>query len=181
MDLTQQEKAPVHDRNTRNNSSSGRRKKSSQNHSRPDAASDITTRAQSVRTNAATDVTSPNSAATPSQQTHDGVPPTSARVKASGVRRIWGTLRNCTTTAVKNVIDRFTDFGEQIEVRRKYRSEGSRKRWWFLLKASEEVLELLESKWDPVQIQTSWKLEQCKKPVESPEPPSTSSFLDQAQ
>ena len=60
----------------------------------------------------------------------------------------------------------------------RYRSEVNRKRWWFLLKASEEVLELLESNWDPVQIQTSWKLEQCTKPTEYPE---HSSLLDQAQ
>jgi len=65
-------------------------------------------------------------------------------------------------------------------VKRKFRSEGNRKRWWSLLRALEEVLELLETNWDPIQIQTNWKLEQCTKPVESPEYP-TPPFLGQTQ
>ena len=65
-------------------------------------------------------------------------------------------------------------------MKRKYKSDTSRKRWWSLLKASEEVLESLESNWEHVQIQTNWKLEQCTKPIEVPDNP-TSPFLDQTQ
>ena len=90
-------------------------------------------------------ITNSNSGATSSQLHHDGVAPSQPREKVSGVRRIWGTLSNYTTTVVKNVINYLTNVGEQIEVKRKYKSDRNRKRWWFLLKASEEVLESLES------------------------------------
>lgn len=78
------------------------------------------------------------------------------------------------------MITRLTDVGEQVEVKRKYKSDRNHKRWWFLLKASEEVLESLESNWEHLQIQTNWKLEQCTKPIEVPDNP-TSPFLDQTQ
>ena len=123
--------------------------------------------------------TNSNFGATTGQLHHDGTVPSQPREKVSGVRRIWGTLSNCTTTVVKNVITRLTDAGEEIEVKSKYKSDTNRKRWWFLLKASEEVLESLESNWEHVQIQMNRKVEQCTKPIEVPDNPT--SFLDQTQ
>ena len=155
------------------------RKKSNRNHSSPRATFGATENG-TTRAQPGCNMTNSISGTTSSQLHHDVVAPSQPREKVSGVRRIWGTLSNCTTTVVRNVINRLTDVGEQIEVKRKYKSDRNRKRWWFLLKGSEEVLESLESNWEPVQIQTNWKLEQCTKPVEVPDNP-TSPFLDQAQ
>ena len=32
-------------------------------------------------------------------------------------------------------------------------------RWWFVLRATEDILQNLEDQWERIQIQTSWKLE----------------------
>ena len=156
------------------------RKKSNRNHPSPRATfsttENVTTRAHAPWLQH----DHSNSGATASQVPHGGEAPSPPREKVLGVRRIWVTLSNCITTVVKNPINCLTDVGEQIEVKRKYKSDRNRKRWWFLLKASEEVLQSLESNWKPVQIQTNWKLEQCTKPTEIPENPA-SPFLDQTQ
>ena len=44
-------------------------------------------------------------------------------------------------------------------------STGQVKRWWFIIHASESVLQSLDARWEAVHLQTSWKLEACFKPV----------------
>ena len=54
---------------------------------------------------------------------------------------------------------------------------GNVRRWWFVIHASEKVLLDLEGRWDQLQFQTGWKLEQCFKtvdPVTSNVDPQTS-------
>ena len=90
------------------------------------------------------------------------------RIKVSGVRRIWGTLRSCTQGTVKNVLKRFTTVCDKVEIRRMYKSSKDGKsanRWWFILRAPENILCTLESEWESVQNQTNWKLEECTQPL----------------
>ena len=47
-------------------------------------------------------------------------------------------------------------------------------RWWFVLHNSESMLCELEEKWPQVNLQTSWKLEPCYKPIDSLSPGSDS-------
>ena len=51
----------------------------------------------------------------------------------------------------------------EIIVKRKYKvaeRNGNRvMRWWFILRASESILQILEKHWQQIQIQTAWKLE----------------------
>ena len=96
------------------------------------------------------------------------------REKVQGVRRVWGTLRACTAPSVKNVVERLTNIGSNIHVKRKFRTTNNRTRWWFLIHADERVLSELENQWDKVALQTTWKLETCTKPrEESPTGPES--------
>ena len=95
------------------------------------------------------------------------------RVPVEGVRRVWGTLKATSTTAVASTLQKLTTVGNQILVRKKTRSDTNR--WWFLLKGTEPLLCKLESEWDKVSLQTNWKLEPCTKPSDSVlQTPSTS-------
>ena len=102
-----------------------------------------------------------------------------------GVRRVWGTMRDCSSRAVLAVLQRLTTLAEKVEVRRKFKKKGdNRVQWWFLIRADESVLRLLEQEWEPVQTQTSWKLERCHKPAPGQtsaetDHPGESSFLSQ--
>ena len=61
------------------------------------------------------------------------------RVQIYGARRIW------------------------IMVKREYKTACDNhavvKKWWFILRGSEERLQQLENEWEPVPIHTSWKIE----------------------
>ena len=93
------------------------------------------------------------------------------RVQARGVRRIWGTMKSCSSSAVKNAITRLIPDQRipgiaEVSVKRKFkRSSDNKLRWWFLIYMPEEALEKLESEWEPVALQTSWKLEPCMAPA----------------
>ena len=131
------------------------RKKYNRNHPSPHATFGATENG-TTRTQPGCNTNNSITRATSSQLHHDDMALSQPREKVTGVCRIWGTLSNCTTTVVRNVINCLTDVGEQIELKRKYKSDRNRKRWFFLLKGSEEVLESLESDWEAVQIQTNW-------------------------
>ena len=50
---------------------------------------------------------------------------------------------------------------EQVQARRKFKSingKSNHTRWWFVLRGDEDILSILESKWEQVQLQTNWKL-----------------------
>ena len=85
------------------------------------------------------------------------------RVPVEGVRRVWGTLKATSTTAVASTLQKLTTVGSQILVRKKTRPDTNR--WWFLLKGTEPLLQQLEGEWDKVSLQTNWKLEPCTKPT----------------
>ena len=85
------------------------------------------------------------------------------KVRVVGARRIWGTLKNSTASIVKSVISRLCKVDGEIRVRRKDKEGTLSKRsmWWYVVHGDEPLLTQLESKWDQVNLQTSWKLEPC--------------------
>ena len=84
-------------------------------------------------------------------------------VRIEDARRVWGTLKSTTTSAVTNAIKHITpgSLAENLTVRRKYKAtqEGTVKKWWFVVRGDKANLELLEKEWPKVAIQTGWKLE----------------------
>ena len=53
-----------------------------------------------------------------------------------------------------------------MTVKRKYKTHNQgRMHWWFVLKAEEETLAVLEKEWNRVALQLSWQLEPCFKPL----------------
>ena len=84
------------------------------------------------------------------------------KVKASGVRRVWGTLKETTTRAVSNTITKVCGINPK-KVKRSFKKNDSGRifRWWFIIRDSEDVLSTLDTKWQQIQIHTSWKLEPC--------------------
>ena len=95
---------------------------------------------------------------------------THARETVEGVRRVWGTLRNCTYRTVLATLRKLTSVAENVEVRRKFKKrDGSEIRWWFLIRGDESVLQTLQMEWENVENSTTWKLELCHRPS-SPTP-----------
>ena len=85
------------------------------------------------------------------------------RGRVVGARKIWGTLKNSSVSSIKSVISRLCNIDGGLRVRRKDQ-EGSmtkRSRWWYVVHGNEPLLNQLETKWDQVKLQTSWKLEPC--------------------
>ena len=75
-------------------------------------------------------------------------------------------MRVTTSTSLHSVIARLSGI-ESLKIKRKTIVDrtGQVKRWWFIIHASESVLKSLDSRWEAVHLQTSWKLEVCYKPV----------------
>ena len=92
----------------------------------------------------------------------------SSRVTVPGVKRVWGTKKDASTTVVLQTIRQLTkiDPEKKLTVKRKFKEgdSGRRDRWWFLVRGSEAVLEELECLWSNVALQVGWKLEVCTKP-----------------
>ncbi len=101
-------------------------------------------------------------------------------------------MKSCTAQAVNRTICRLTNLGENTRVKRKYKTNGNKTRWWFVVHAnSEEQMISLESQWESVEAQTMWKLEACTKPCDDaptsatpqapshPLPPPTSENLEE--
>lgn len=90
------------------------------------------------------------------------------RVTVPGVRRVWGTKKDASTTVVLQTIRQLTkiDPEKQLTVKRKFQDgeSGRRDRWWFLISGSEATLGELERLWSCVSLQVGWKLEECTKP-----------------
>ena len=103
--------------------------------------------------------------------------------KVAGVRRIWGTLRGCSSKTVLTALQRLSTVADKVEVRRKFKKKKNNSvQWWFLIRGQELVLQQLEQQWEKIQTQTSWKLEHCHRPVSVPSneetsPHNVSSFL----
>ena len=88
-------------------------------------------------------------------------PAGSQKIQAQAVRRIWGTLKSRTPSAVKGAIVRLVSNQlvpsiDSIIVKCKYRNTTDNKfRWWFLLFMPEEALQNLEIAWEQVAIQVA--------------------------
>ena len=133
---------------------------------------------QREQSNQVSDSMSASSVAMPNVET-DSTPSNlagSQKIQAQGVRRVWGTMKSCTPTAVKGAIGRLISNQlvpgiDNITVKRKYRRTSNNKlRWWFLVFMPEEALQKLEMVWEQVALQTSWKLEPCMAPANFLEP-----------
>ena len=93
-----------------------------------------------------------------------------AKVKVSGARKVWGTMRETTVRSVKGVISKLCKIESGFKVKRKDQTGDSshKPRWWFVIHANESVLAKLDSSWGSVSDHTSWKLQSCYKPADSP-------------
>ena len=88
--------------------------------------------------------------------------------RVTGARRIWGTMKSCTVTAIRNAISRLCpSLPSGLRVRRKFKTNGEKTRWWFIVHAPEQTLSMLEEQWGSVKVQTSWSLEPCFAPTVS--------------
>ena len=87
------------------------------------------------------------------------------RVRVDGARRVWGTMSHTTSKSVENVITRCCNLAG-LKIRRKTRTADTGKiSWWFVIHAEEAMLCELDSKWESVNLQTSWQLQSCSKPA----------------
>ena len=85
------------------------------------------------------------------------------RVRVDGARRVWGTMSHTTSNSVGNVITRCCNLAG-LKIRRKTRTADTGKiSWWFVIHTDEAVLCELDSKWEAVNLQTSWQLKFCLK------------------
>lgn len=88
------------------------------------------------------------------------------REVVDGVRRVWGTMKGSSCRTVLSTLQKLTTVAENLEVRRKYNKRGnSEVCWWFLIHGTEPILQTLEQKRENVENSTSWRLEQCYRPV----------------
>ena len=108
------------------------------------------------------------------------VPPETEEV--DGVRRVWGTMRGCSSGTILTTLQKLSTVAERVEVRRKFKKrKNNTTQWWFLIRGEEQVLQKLEQEWERVQTQTSWKLERCHRLIDSNSEQVSgekSSFLD---
>ena len=66
-------------------------------------------------------------------------------------------------SAVKHAINQLVPaLKDKFLVKRKYKkSHDNIVRWWHVISGAEEDLKELQKAWEPVQVQTMWKLEPC--------------------
>ena len=73
-------------------------------------------------------------------------------------------MAESTVRSVKNVITRLCNISHRgMYVKRKDRVSAATNKsvWWYIVRADEEILCDLETKWEPIQLQLNWKLEHC--------------------
>ena len=88
--------------------------------------------------------------------------------EVDGMRRIWGTMRSCTSRTVLTALQKMSSVTDKVEVRRKFKkNRNNTVQWWFLIRGEEEVLQVLQQEWEGIYSQTSWKLERCCRPVQN--------------
>ena len=68
------------------------------------------------------------------------------KVPVSGARKVWGTMRETSTSAVITTLTKLTSMtSEQVQARRKFKSingSSNRIRWWFVLRGDEDILSI---------------------------------------
>ena len=74
--------------------------------------------------------------------------PRKKRIELDNAKKIWGTLRSTTCSAVLNAINRTISesLTARLTLKRKYKSsaDGTTKKWWFVVRAAKSDVELLE-------------------------------------
>ena len=123
---------------------------------------------------------------TPKNDSIHGTPPLrrpaeSAKVVIEGARRLWGTHKETSPTAVRKAIARLCREydSSRLRIRRKTKiHENNRISWWFILRDSEGSLKELENSWELIQLQTNWKIEPCFMPAtgDTPSPSDPASL-----
>ena len=82
--------------------------------------------------------------------------------KVEGARKMWGTLRTTTSSAVSSTLAKLTTIPQgELHVKRKYKQSNDGVKpmhWWFVLRGSEAVMGKLDDEWGKVSLQTNWKL-----------------------
>ena len=76
-------------------------------------------------------------------------PSITAKVKVTGARKIWGTMRESTVRSVKGVISKLCKIKPGFKVKRKDQPGDSfhKPKWWFVIHADESDLAKLDSGW----------------------------------
>ena len=97
-------------------------------------------------------------------------PPEPGRIKekVEGARRVWGTFSVCTTGTIHSAITKVCAV-DSVRVKKKTKEMSNGKVcWWFVLHDDEANLQVIDAKWEQVELQTSWKLEPCFRLAQSP-------------
>ena len=81
-----------------------------------------------------------------------------------------GKMHKTTVRSVKGVISKLCKIKPGFKVKRKDQPGDSfyKPKWWFGIHANESDLAKLDSGWGVVSDHTSWKLQFCYKPADSP-------------
>ena len=94
---------------------------------------------------------------------HDHTKPLKKRIPVTNARRIWGTLKSTTCSAVAGAIRRLTPrmLNENLTIKRKFKAnqEGLTRKWWFVVRGNKSSVGLLQNEWLMIATQTGWKLE----------------------
>ena len=82
-----------------------------------------------------------------------------ARAQVEGKRKVWCTLKTCSTAAVKSAISTLTNVpSDELSIRRKYKTVTTNTervfKWWFIIGAEERVLAQLQEQLHSVGLQT---------------------------
>ena len=81
-------------------------------------------------------------------------------IPVENARKVWGTMKSATTAIVLNAIKRVSEKLDSLSVKRKYQAHnGITKRWWFVVRGTKADIELLESEWSKIEMQTGWLLQ----------------------
>ena len=107
-----------------------------------------------------------------------------AKVQVKGARKIWGTMAESTVRSVKNAINRFCNVAPSgLSVRCKDRviAATNKSVWWYIVHTDEKVLCDLESKWESIELQLDWKLEQCYMNKATGDPQSSAQVASQSK
>ena len=84
------------------------------------------------------------------------------KIQVAGSRKIWGTLKSTTTSAVSNAVCSLTGMNaDNLIFKRKYKTNPTKNssKWWFGIRSDEALLKDLEEKWHLIALQTNWKIE----------------------
>ena len=88
-------------------------------------------------------------------------------IQVKEARKIWGTLKSTTPTAIANTIKNThwalwptqEESSHQEEVQNIPQQQQKVTKLWFVVHGDESMLEQLTTKWNSIEVQMAWKLE----------------------